>query len=389
MLRSGGTRKFPADTLDDLIGLLAMRVGFSAAESQFTFSGSFLAEYTGNAFTIIEEMFFHPVFDEKKLEKEKKILLEQIRHRFDNPGPTVGIAFEKCMYPGQAPGRLMSEASVSSITRGDLIGLHKAVFTPGNMIFCISGAFKRDSMKARLDTFFTAAPAGGETAGFPKITINRQPRCLLVHKEISQAYVRLGLPLFQRPHPDFYPISVLNQILGGDGFTSRLGKKIRSDAGLTYSIYSDAESNYTYPAPFFISFFTKNASFAEAVALSFDEVKKFVDGGVTDEELANAKSTLIGELPSMFRSPDDVVSTYGWNEYYHRSPDHYKVYPQKIGEITRNDISRVARQYLATDSMTVTVVGDSTALLRLRSGGFSLAARHCSTILPDQIPKLP
>ena len=389
MLRSGGTKKFPADTLDDLIDLLALNLGFSAGESQFTFTGSFLSDYCDNAFNIMEELFFHPAFDEKKLEKERKLLLESIKYRFDNPGPTLGMAFEKCMYPGQPSSRLLSDASIKNITRDDIIALHTSIFSPGNIIFCISGAFNRDSMKIRLENFFKTAPSGGHAAAFPKITINRQPTYLLVHKEISQAYVRLGLPLFQRPHPDFYAISVLNLILGGDGFTARLGKKVRSDAGLTYSIYSDAESNYTYPAAFYINFFTKNATFAQAVTLCFAEVRQIIKEGVTDEELVNAKSSLISELPSMFRSPDDIVSTYGWNEYYHRTPDHFRVYPEKIKAITRDDILRVARQYLNVDSMTITVVGDSTALLHEKSDDFSLAGKKCTTIVPDRIPTLP
>ena len=389
MLRSGGTKKFPADTLDDLIGLLALRMGFSAHESQLTFKGSFLTEYSDNAFTILEELFFHPVFDAKKLEKERKIVLESIRHRFDNPGPTLGIAFEKSMYPGQPPGRLSTESSIKSITRKDLVDLHRSLFYPGNIIFCIAGKFNRDTMKTRLEKLFSTTAASGRTTVFPKVSVNRTPVCLLVHKAISQAYVRLGLPLFQRPHPDYYSMSVLNLILGGDGFTSRLGKKIRSDAGLTYSIHSEAQSNYVYPATFYINFFTKNASFAQAVELSLKEVRLFVENGVSEEELTNAKSSLIDELPSMFRSPDDIVATYGWNEYYHRAPDHFKVYPEKIRAITREDIARVARKYLNVDSMSITVVGDTTQLIRLKSGEFSLANFPRNTILPDAIPRLP
>ncbi|MBN1306707.1 MAG: insulinase family protein, partial [Chitinispirillaceae bacterium] len=117
--------------------------------------------------------------------------------------------------------------------------------------------------------------------------------------------------------------------------------------------------------------------------------RNLVEHGVTDEELASAKSTLIDELPSMFRSPDDIVSTYGWNEYYHRAPDHFRIYPDKLRAITREDIARVAQQYLNVDSMTVTVVGDTTAILHLKADGFSLAKLSRKTILPEHIPSLP
>jgi zinc protease len=388
-MRTGGTQKYPADTLDEIIDLLALQFGFSAGESQFTFNASFLSEYTDNAFAIIREMLFHPVFDAKKLEKERAIMTESVRHRFDNPGPTLSMAYDKQMYCKQAAGRMITEASIKNITQKDLDDLHRVIVSPVNMILGISGAFNRDSMKTRLEKLLTSdIPLKGE-APLPKVTINRPVRTLFIHKPISQAYVRLGLPLFQRPHPDFYAMSLLNEILGGGGFTSRLGEKIRSDEGLTYSIHSTAESNYTYPGTFRIDFFTKNESFTHALTLTLAEVRKIVATGVTDKELANAKSSVLGELPSMFRSPDDIVTTYGWNEYYHRAPDHFRVYTKKIREITKDDLLRVAKTYLKPDSMTITVVGDSTALLRQKTDDFSLAKLKPKILLPEAIPALP
>ena len=116
-----------------------------------------------------------------------------------------------------------------------------------------------------------------------------------------------------------------------------IGAKIRSDAGLTYSIYSNAESNYIYPGTFYIEFFTKNASFSQAVALIIEEVQKVISEEVTELELENAKASLTGSLPSMFRSPFDIVSTYAWNEYYKRDPDHFKVY-EETAKVTREDL---------------------------------------------------
>ncbi len=389
LMRTGGTKKFPADTLDELIDLLALRFAVRTGETQCTFNGSFLAEYSVNALTIMREMLFRPVFDEKKLEKERTIMLEAIRHRFDNPGPVLRAAYEKLMYHSQPSSRLTTEKSVKSIKRKDLIALHRRVFSPANMIFCVAGAIDPDSIRSYLERLHPQDTAQHTATAFAPVTVNRSPGCLFVHKDITQAYVRLGLPLFQRPHPDYYPLSLLNEIIGGGGFTSRLGKSVRSDAGLTYSIYSTAESNYTYPGTFYISFFTKNETFAQAVALSLKELRTVIDSGVTDAELANAKASLIGELPSMFRNVDDIVSTYGWNEYYHRAPDHYRVYPEKIQAITREDLQRVAHTYLSADSMTVTVVGDSTSLIQQESGGFSLKNRPHTTILPSALPSQP
>lgn len=386
MLRSGGTKSFKPDTIDALIDMLALSLNFSASETQFTFNGAFLSEYLDTALILIKEMFTSPLFDEKKLEKERQIMKEAILHRFDNPKPTLFYAYDKCMYPGEAASRMSTVESINKIKREDLFEVHKNIFKPNNIIFCIAGDFNRDSIIGWLENLFTNSSNKSDTTlEFPKISVNRNPSILIVHKPISQAYVRIGLPLFQRPHPDYYPVSLLNHILGGDGFTSRLGRSIRSDAGLTYSIYSTAESNYIYPGTFFIDFFTKTESFEDAVKICISEMKKIVEEQVTEEELTNAKSTLISELPSMFRTVDDIVTSYGWNEYYHRPPDHFRIYPEKIKAITKDDILRVAKQYIKVDSISLVVVGDTTLLLK--SDLFT--NKEYKVIVPEQIPSLP
>ncbi|MCX7725949.1 MAG: insulinase family protein [Chitinispirillaceae bacterium] len=386
MLRSGGTKNFKPDTIDVLVDMLALNLSFSAGETQFTFNGSFLSEYLDTALILIKEMFTSPIFDERKLEKERQIMKEAILHRFDNPKPTLSYAYDKCMYEGEAPARMSTLESITKIKREDLFAIHKNIFRPNNIIFCIAGDFNRDSIILWLENLFTLSiNKVDSTIEFPKVSVNKNPSILLVHKPISQAYVRIGLPLFQRPHPDYYPVSVLNHILGGDGFTSRLGRSVRSDAGLTYSIYSNAESNYIYPATFYIDFFTKTESFEEALKICISEIRKIIVEGVKDEELNNAKSTLISELPSMFRTVDDIVTNYGWNEYYHRPPDHFRVYPEKIKAITKEDILRVAKQYLKADSISLVVVGDTTHLLKSEI----FLNKKYKVVLPEEIPSLP
>ncbi len=388
LMRTGGTSKYSADSLNELIDLYAMKFGFSATESQITFSASFLSEHTDKAMDIMEQLLFHPVFNSKEFEKEKKIMIQNIQHRFDDPGPTLKATYQKHLYTAEKSSRLATESSVRNITREDLIKLHQKTFLTPGMILSIAGNFKRDSMITRIEKMFPSSTVASLDS-FPQVQTNSKIKGLLVQKPISQAYVRIGLPLFKRPHPDYYPMSLLNEILGGGGFTSRLGAKIRSDAGLTYSIYSNAESNYTYPGTFYIEFFTKNASFSQAVAMIIKEVQKVVNEGVTEKELENAKASLSGELPSMFRSPFDIVSTYGWNEYYKRDPDHYKAYEEKLRKVTRDDVLRVAKQYLTPDNFTYTVVGDTSALINQEADGFSLSKIASKTIPIDSIAALP
>jgi zinc protease len=247
-------------------------------------------------------------------------------------------------------------------------------------------------MLGKLEELFSAAPsaAGGKTGQFPAIAVKPATRCLIVHKPISQAYVRFGTGLFKRPDPDYYPVLVANVILGGGGFTSRLGTKVRSDAGLTYSIYSNAESNYTYPGTWHVEFFTKNESLPHALSLSLAVIDSVRKSGFSAEELSNAKSSLINEMPSMFRSPFDIVSTYAWNEYYGRPATIFRDYQDSIRALSNDHILRMTRKYLDPASFTYVIVGDTTTLFRQTGSGFfqldSLLPRR--VIVPDSIPLL-
>jgi zinc protease len=392
LMRSGGTTRLPADSLDMLLDLLAVNVSFSLSESRLQFTCSFLSEFTDTALGLLKQMLFSPAFEPGRIEKERDDLLESVRHRFDNPGPVLSAAFQKAMYAGTAAGRLTTERSLKSISREDIVRLHKSVFTTGNIILGVSGKFATDSLVRRLERLFPAAqPRDSSAITLPSVSFGRPYRGLVVHKPMTQAYVRLALPMFKRPHPDYYACNVLNEILGGGGFLSRLNASVRSDAGLTYSIYSEVESNYTYPGTFYVHFYTKTESTVEAIKLVLAELERIRSEGVTPAELTATKNMLIQSLPSMFRDADDLVERYSWNEYYGRSPDHFRAYPDSLRAVSADQVLAMARKYLVPESLTCIVVGDTTALYAVdTSRSFSIRGLKPLRVVPaDSLPGLP
>ncbi|MFP4240746.1 MAG: M16 family metallopeptidase [Chitinispirillaceae bacterium] len=389
LLRTGGTEKYQADSLDKLIDLLAMRFSFSQNESHISFKASFLSENLNTAMNVMEQMFFHPTFQPEKIQKEKSILKQYVKHRFVNPEPVLKSAYNKLMYPKSDAARLISAASLDSISRDDLVALHRKVFTNREIVISASGKFNRNEMVTRLNRIFSPV-AEHEEKKEPEIKVNPELKALVVDKKINQAYVRMGLPLFKRPHPDYYSVSILNLILGGGGFNSRLATRIRSDEGLTYSIYSHSESNYLYPGTLYINFYTKSQSFSRAVTLVLQELQKIREEGVTKQELENARTTYISQLPSMFRSPEDIVSTYAMNEFFGRSPDHYRKYPKALRSITQDDVQNAAKKYLNLSEIRYSIVGDTGALFDESGDFFSLdSLKEKKVISTDSLPSLP
>ncbi len=387
LMRTGGTKDIQSDTLDALMEHYAITISLSLSETMLNLKAQFLSQYTDTALYILDQILFHPAFEKEKIEKERGITIQRIQHRFDNPEPVLGVAFKKVMYPEGANSRLSSEKSINAITREDLIAFHKTIFRTENAMLAVSGDFEKSSMMKKLETIFPQSTKDAKITKFPAITINPAVKFVVVHKEISQAYVRLGLPFLTRPNPDYYAMSLFNLVLGSGGFTSRLVTSVRSDAGLTYSISSRAGTNYIFPATFYITFFTKHATANQAIDLTLKEVQKIVSEGITKDELKNAKKKLIDGFPSMFRSKDDIVSTYAWNEYYERSEKHYAVYPDKINALTQKDILTAAKKYIDPSSFTFVIVADTAQLFTAeKADGFAIQDHSDITIItPDKL----
>ncbi len=383
LMRTGGTKAYPSDTLDNLIDVYAMHFSVSASETQISFSCSCLSEFTDTCLYILSQILFSPSFEERKVKKQTSIFLESIAHRFDNPDPILDAAYEKAMYRDGKNNALATAKTVSAIKRQDLINLHDKIFATANMMVAISGNFTTKAIEQKLTALFPkAGSATTNDSCYAQIAVKPLAKSIIVNKPITQSYVRMGLPLFKRPNDDFYALQVLNLILGGEGFTSRLGSKVRSDEGLAYVIYSSAGSNYFFPATFFVEFHTKNETASKAMAIANDEIAKIRSSGISDEELSHAKKILIDGLPSMFRSPDDIVENYEQNEYWKRLPDHFVSFPSKVNALTKNDIANAAKKYLDPSKITYTVVGDTSVIFKNDTiKGFSLRALTPSTIV--------
>lgn len=364
LMRTGGTEKYSVDSLDEIIERHAMSFSVGAAETMLSFSATFLSQHSDLALDILNQILFHPIFDSTKIEKEREITLSAIEHRFDNPEPILSVAWIKTMYPNMANSKISTKETISKITSKEMKEYHKANFKTSNMLLAVSGDFDEKEMIKKLLNSFPKTKSKKNIFNLPLISPSNSPQFVIIHKEISQAYIKIGLPLIKRPHPDYYPLSVFNYVLGGGGFTSRLGQSIRSDKGLTYSIHSSVGSKYFYPSLFSIGLFTKSESINEALSEIRIEISKLLEEGISKEELDKTTTVLLGSLPSMFRSKDDITDTYAWNEYHGRDDNHFRVYDDKLHALTPQIVNETAKKWIIPENLTYVIVGDTTELFK-------------------------
>src|SRR5690606_35153333 len=231
-----------------------------------------------------------------------------------------------------------------SITVEDLRAMHQRIFhpAPGNLIVAVSGDFDPDEMLARLEQAFADWEPRETNGDPPQPTATLTPGIYHVEKDIPQGKVFIGMRGLKRDDPDFIPAMVMNHILGGGGFTSRITNRVRSDEGLAYAAGSSLMPKVWYPGEFRVMFQSKNETVALATKLVFEEIQRIRSEGVTPEELEVAKNSFIETFPRMFESKPAMLRVFVTDELTNRPKDYWHTYRDRVRAVTAEDVQRMA-----------------------------------------------
>jgi zinc protease len=300
-----------------------------------------------------------PRFDAGRLETAKARSLAQLAQRNDDAGSILGREWKRLLFGGEHfEGAEATAASVGAITPERLAALHGRIFHPGNMIIAVAGDFDEREMLATLDK----ALAGWERAAAAPDPVPPTkalaPGVYHVPKEIPQGKVMIGCRSIERDDPDAIPLLVLNEVLGGGGFTSRLMQKIRSNEGLAYSVRSVLQPRVDYPGDFKAGFESKNATVALATKIVMDELERLREEPVAEEELETARRGIVETLPRRFESKPAMLAVFVNDEWTKRPAGFWQDFRERIEAVTPADIQRVARKHLDPKTMAILVVGD-------------------------------
>jgi zinc protease len=184
------------------------------------------------------------------------------------------------------------------------------------------------------------------------------PGVYRIRKDVNQGRVSIGLPTVKRDSPDVYALEVMNEILGGSGFTSRITKTVRSNEGLAYSAGSGLGFGVYYPGRFRAAFQSKSRTVAYAAQLVMEEIRKIRETPPDSEELDTIKNSLIETFPSNFASKAQAMGIFASDEYTRRDPAYWATYRRRIQAVTADDVRRAAKTHLVPERMVMLVVGD-------------------------------
>jgi predicted Zn-dependent peptidase len=303
----------------------------------------------------------NPAFPEDKIRMRKDEVIESIRRENDNPAQIAGREFRKIMYDSKHPYNRKVEGtleSIEKITRDDMVTFHKKYFHPNNIILGISGDFNKEEIIRKLNTAF----AGWKKEEIlfpeiPKVEKRFERSVYYVYKDINQANVLMGHLGIHRKSPDYFPVMIMNFILGGGSFTARIPGRIRSDEGLAYSAYSVFQTSRD-TGMFFVSCQTKLESTNRAISIALEELDKIRKMPVDKDELAQAKETFMNQFVFRFTTSASIVGQKIDIEYEELPLNYLETYLDNVQAVTQEDVQRVARKYLHPDEIKVLVVGD-------------------------------
>ena len=312
------------------------------------------------ALEINKELSLKPRIDQKWVDKERDVILEEMKRYEDEPAAKVEEAYHALLYKGTKLGMRIigEEKSMRSITSKELLTYHNAWYQPQKMVVILSGDIddsRASEITKKVEEWFSVLP--NVPTGDIEIVQSSQtkPELVVVTKpDASQAHMTLGVRTFSRKSEDRFAWSLFNLIMG-ISFTSRLFKEIREKRGLCYHVRSGG-SAYEDVGSWDIYAGVATTKVEEATKAILFELSKVRDGGVTDEELVIAKKRLIALFAFKSEDPEFFSEWYGRAELFDMPLLNIDDYIEKIQAITKDDINALAKKYLKTETLNMSLV---------------------------------
>jgi zinc protease len=366
-LLRNGTKSRSAAKIAEELDFMGASLSFAGGDDFATVGLTVLKKDLGPALELLQDILMNPTFPAAEVALKKNQFKAALASAEDEPKVLASRAFFKDLY-GPFPYNhpvMGTPQGLTAITRQDLIAFHRTYYRPNNTVLSVVGDLTPDEASQWVTKIFGAwAAAPLPSATLPAIPPLNQRQEVVIDKDITQANIILGNLGISRQNPDFYAFQVMNYLLGGGGFASRLMDDIRVNRGLVYSVYSAFDPGLE-PGPFLVALETKNATAGEAITQVVVQLRRIMTQPVTAEELKDAKSYLIGSFPRKMDSISKRAWLLGYVEVYGLGLDYPWRYPELIQHLTPGDIQKVAEKYLQPEKYLLVIVGKKSAMTSL------------------------
>ena len=361
-----GTATRSAEDIARSVDSIGGNLDAFTAKEMTCFNTKVLDEHLSRAFDVLADLVLHPLFRDEDIEKEKGVILEEIKMEADSPDYLVQEIFSSNFWKDHPLGKpiLGTKETVKKFERQTVLDTYTHRFAPGNIIVAAAGHLDHDQFVDLVVKHFEhLKPAkNGFHSPAPKI----DPRIVLRNKKaLEQVQLCIGVPAYPIAHEKRYAGYILNTLLGG-GMSSRLFQNIRERQGLAYSIYSDLNP-YRDTGCMAVYAGTSLASAAKVVQSVVSEFRNLKNQPVPEEELRRSKDQLKGSLMLSLESSTARMSNLARQEMYFDRFQDLDELVQKIEAVTAEDLQGLAQEFFKTESIAVTALGNLSGLKISRS----------------------
>jgi zinc protease len=354
-----GTAKRGEKAINEELDFMGASLNSSPARDYASLTLRVLKKDLEKGFDLFMEVLTQPTFPREEVGREVQKTLAAIQAAEDQPEEVAEKAFQENLFLS-GPYRHPVEGTKKSLplmTRETLDRFYKKNYHPNRSILAVVGDITQEEVKTKLIPGLEKWPKGkASDAPVPNV-FAKGPKTVKIDRMLTQANIILGHAGVSRDNPDFYALTVMNYILGGGGFSSRLMEEVRNKRGLAYSVYSFFEPG-KFPGSFQIGLQTKNVSAREAISLAREEMKRIQKEPVSEKEIEGARKYLIGSFPMRMDTQGKLVNFLLQVEYYGLGLDYPERYSQLIQGVSREDVLRVARKYLQPEKCILVVVAN-------------------------------
>ena len=337
---------------------LAASFSFSVDADGVDIQAQFLTENRDQAVELLRKALQEPRFDQVALDRVKGQMLSNIRANAKDPDDLASkalwaLAYSDHPYGSSGDG---TEESVTALTRDDILAAHKGALARDRVLVGAAGDITPDDLGKLVDQLLAALPATG--APMPgTATYSLKPGVTVIDFPGPQSSVLFAQPGIRQSDPDYFAAMIVNEVLGGGGFSSRLMEEVREKRGLTYGIGTSnvvndhAEILVGHAA-------VANANVAQAMQVIRDEWARIAKDGITQQELQDTKTYMTGAYPLRFDGNEALSSILVGMQSLGLSPDYPKTRNEKVEAVTMEDVKRVAAKLIREGDLRFVVVGE-------------------------------
>ncbi len=357
---SEGTEKRNALQLADDIAQIGASVNSNSTPDSSSVIANGLTRNADKLFDLLSDVAEHPAFREEEIDRVRKRRLVTLQQQKDNVNTLATKFFFREVYGEKNPYGYLetgTESSTSATSRDDLMKFYKDGFGPKNAALVVAGDLTESQVRELAQKYFGSWTNAAAPSRAPEVSSTLTRRIVIIDKPgAPQSALRVGQVGLPRNHPDYVPVTIMNDILGGL-FSSRINLNLREAHGYTYGAFSQFAFRRG-PGPFLVGSMIRTDVTAPAVQEVFTELGKMRTSAPTADEVNMAKESMVRGLTGQFETTQQTASTTGNLFVYNLPLDYYRNLPAKITTVTAADVQRVAEKYLSPDNMVVVIAGD-------------------------------